>query len=175
MQLILPSVLAQSEGPCMVIDVREYPEFAAGALPQARLVPLGGLAEASRAWDPQARTILVCKSGTRARKAAELLHARGFTDLVVLEGGTEAWIAAGLPVKRQAGPWSMERQVRAVAGALGLAGTLLGVLVNPWFLTVPGFVGAGLLFSGVTDTCMLATLLGKLPWNHPTNSCASGR
>ncbi len=170
-QEIQPNVLAQAQDAGIVIDVREYPEFALGALPQAQLVPLSSLAEACLGWDPHERRILVCKSGKRSRQAAELLRERGFTNLAVLEGGTEAWIAAGLPVKRQAGPWSMERQVRVIAGSLGLAGTLLGTMLNPWFFLLPGFIGAGLTFSGITDTCMMATLLAKLPWNRASASC----
>lgn len=172
MQEIPPNVLAQDQEPCVVIDVREYPEYAAGALPQARLVPLGRLAAMSREWKREDRYVLVCKSGTRARKAAELLRKQGFTNLAVLEGGTEAWAATGFPLKRENGPWSMERQVRAIAGTLGLSGTLLGVLFSPWFFVLPGFIGAGLLFSGVTDTCMMATLLGRLPWNRAATACA---
>ena len=174
-QAIQPSALAQADDACIVIDVREYPEFAAGALPQAKLVPLGGLAEASRDWEPHERRILVCKSGKRSRQAAKLLRERGFTNLAVLDGGTDAWIAAGLPVKRQAGPWSMERQVRAIAGTLGLVGMLLGAMVNPWFYVLPGIIGAGLLLSGITDSCMMATLLAKLPWNQTSAACNVGR
>ena len=59
------------------------------------------------------------------------------------------------------------RQVQIVAGSLAFAGALLAWLVSPWFIALSGFVGAGLVFAGVTDTCMMAMLLAKLPYNHP--------
>jgi len=59
------------------------------------------------------------------------------------------------------------RQVQIVAGSLALTGALLAWLVSPWFIALSGFVGAGLLFAGITDTCMMALLLAKLPYNRP--------
>jgi hypothetical protein len=48
-----------------------------------------------------------------------------------------------------------------------LTGVALGVLVNPWFLAVAAFFGAGLTFAGTTGTCGLALVLMKMPWNRP--------
>jgi hypothetical protein len=82
---------------------------------------------------------------------------------------------AGLPVERQAvGGISLERQVRIVAGALVLSGTLLGVFVHPLLFILPGFVGGGLMFAGITDICGMGMLLARMPWNKVTNrSCAN--
>ena len=85
---------------------------------------------------------------------------------MVVEGGTEAWIAAGLPVSRGvAKVISLERQVRIVAGTLVLTGVLLAYFVHPAFVGISAFVGAGLIFAGVTDWCGMGLLLAKLPWN----------
>jgi rhodanese-related sulfurtransferase len=152
---------------CIVVDVRQYPEFAAGAIPSARLVPLNSLEKAAKDWDRGHRYVRVCKSGKRSEQAAAILERMGFTWVAMLQGGTEAWIEAGLPVaKASRRVWSLERQVRAIAGAMILAFTLLGIAVSSWFLGATLFVGAGLLVAGVTDICLMATVLGKLSWNR---------
>ena len=92
----------------------------------------------------------------------------------VLQGGFEAWKAAGLPTQvEEKKPWSLERQVRAIAGSMVILFTVLGVLVSPYFLGLTLFVGAGLLFAGVTDVCLMATALGKLPWNRASSAACN--
>ncbi len=149
------------------IDVREYPEFAAGHIAGSHLAPLGSLAAISAGWDRSQPLLLICKSGRRAEKARQQLSAAGFSSLRVLEGGIDGWRAAGKPVEvEQRQPWSMERQVRTVAGSLVLLTLALAWLVSRWFLLGTAFVGAGLVFAGVSDICMMARLLGRLPWNR---------
>jgi hypothetical protein len=84
----------------------------------------------------------------------------------VLDGGMNAWVAAGLPVRRGVNRLSMERQVRLAAGALAAFGGLLAVAVHPLFGLLSAFVGGGLVRSGITGSCEMATLLGKLPYNR---------
>lgn len=60
---------------------------------------------------------------------------------------------------------SMERQVRIVAGALVLLGSVLAMSINVWFALLPAFVGCGLMYAGISNTCAMASLLGKFPWN----------
>ncbi len=153
----------------VIIDVREYPEFAGGSITSARLVPLSTLEIAAKAWDPGTPYLFVCKTGGRARKAAAKLAQMNFSNLAVLDGGMDAWRQAGLPCEvAQSKPWSLERQVRTIAGAMILLWTILAIAVSPWFLAGTLFVGAGLLFAGVTDLCLMATVLGKMPWNRPS-------
>jgi len=152
----------------LFIDVREFPEYAAGHIAGSQLVPLSTLASVSESWDPATPITLVCKSGRRAEEAREQLAARNFTNLTVLAGGIEAWRAAGKPLEATARqPWSLERQVRIVAGSLVLITLLLAHFVSTYFFFATAFVGAGLVFAGVSDICMMATVLGKLPWNRP--------
>ncbi|MFN3323972.1 MAG: rhodanese-like domain-containing protein [Bryobacteraceae bacterium] len=159
---------------CTIVDVREYPEFASGAIEGAQLAPLSTVEQYARTLDKSASLLLVCKSGRRATQAAEKLVSLGFEDVAVMEGGMEAWRAAGLPVRvAERRPWSLERQVRAIAGSMVLISTVLGLTVSPWFFAWTLFVGAGLTFAGVTDICLMATLLGKLPWNRASQGCAS--
>jgi rhodanese-related sulfurtransferase len=153
-------------GGCLLVDVREYSEYEAERAPGAILAPLSALDEGLGALDPARPVYLVCQSGARAARAAERLAARGFKDVRVIEGGMRGWAAAGLPVERGAGRvWSLERQVRFAAGLLVLAGVLLS-LVSPWLVLLAGFVGAGLAFSAVTDTCGMASVLARMPWNR---------
>src|SRR5487761_317015 len=158
----------RNESNRVIIDVREYPEFAAGAIPGASLVPLGSLQQKATDWDRQGPYVLVCKSGKRSEQGAAALESMGFGDIAVLQGGTDAWVSAGLPVQRAAHqPWSLERQVRVIAGTMILISTVLGLAVSAWFFAFTLFVGTGLLVAGVTDLCLMATVLGKMPWNRP--------
>jgi len=77
-----------------------------------------------------------------------------------------AWESAGLPLKRGAKMMSLERQVRIAAGALVFTGAVLGYFVNPAWIALSGFVGAGLVFAGITDTCGMGMLIARMPWNN---------
>jgi len=110
--------------------------------------------------------LLLCKSGHRASMAAEIFQQLNMPKIFVVEGGTDLWDEQGLPVERGTSAISLERQVRITAGTLVFLGTLLGVFVNRYFLIIPGFVGAGLVFAGVTDTCAMGLLLARMPWNR---------
>ena len=156
-----------------LIDVREYPEFAEGHIDGAELVPLGMLAKASEGWDHSEPLTLICRSGRRAEQARQTLAAKGFQSLTVLEGGVEAWSKDGKPLIVAANkPWSMERQVRVVAGSLVLVFFTLGLLVSAKFFFGTGLIGAGLVYAGASDNCMMASVLGRMPWNDPKKAAA---
>ena len=156
-----------------LIDVREFPEFAQGHIEGAELVPLGTLGTASDGWDRFAPLTLVCRSGRRAEEARQTLARKGFTSLNVLDGGVEAWTNRGKPLTvAQNKPWSMERQVRVTAGVLVLTFFGLGLLTSKKFFLGAGLVGAGLLYAGISDTCMMASVLGRMPWNAPEKADA---
>jgi rhodanese-related sulfurtransferase len=149
-----------------LIDVRTPVEFAEVHVPRARNLPLDELKPAALSLPKEQPVYLLCRSGQRAAKAAEKLTREGFTQPVVVAGGTLAWVAANLPVERSAVKViSLERQVRIVAGSLVLTGVILGWFVNRGFFGLSAFVGAGLVFAGITDFCGMGLLLAKLPWN----------
>lgn len=153
--------------PLQIVDVREAPEFAGGRIAGARLIPQGELAGRAAGLDRSRPVVLVCRSGKRSEQAREKLAALGFPQLACLEGGLMAWEAAGLPVEKDArAPWSLERQVRVAAGGLVLLGVALGFFVHPGFFGLSAFVGAGLIFAGVTDWCGMGLLIAKAPWNR---------
>lgn len=155
---------AQPSSP--VIDVRTPVEFAEVHVPQARSVPLDELKPGSLQLPKGQPVYLLCRSGQRATKAAEKLAKEGFSQPVVVEGGTLAWIEAKLPVTRgQTRVIGLERQVRIAAGAIVLTGVLLAWFVNFNFIWLSGFVGAGLIFAGIADFCGMGLLIAQMPWN----------
>jgi rhodanese-related sulfurtransferase len=171
--LLLPADLARLRVECprtRLLDVRTPGEFDSQHIAGAYNVPLDTLAEHGAeiggVTDP---VVLVCRSGQRARKAEEALRATGMSNLHVLDGGMAAWVAAGQPVREGQRRMSLERQVRIAAGALAATGGILAVFANPLFAVLPALVGSGLVFSGVTDTCAMGTVLALLPHNRPAS------
>ncbi|VAX41253.1 Rhodanese-related sulfurtransferases [hydrothermal vent metagenome] len=156
-----------------LIDVRTPVEFREVHVPIAQNVPLDSLAPedvmASRNNESDKPLYVICRSGSRSTKASEAFVKAGFTNIVNVEGGTLAWDAAQFPVVRGKKAISLERQVRIVAGLLILLGVGLS-FVNPWFVGLSAFVGAGLTFAGITDTCAMGMMLAKMPWNK-VNDC----
>lgn len=150
-----------------LIDVREPSEYAGEHIPNATLVSLSNFDFRKIPQDSSKKVVLYCRSGNRSTMAAQKLFDTGFTTVTHLDGGISAWKEAGYPTKiNRNAPISLMRQVQIVAGSLVLISTLLGAFVSPWFLLLSGFVGTGLTYAGVTDTCMLAMLLAKLPYNQ---------
>lgn len=145
----------------------------------ARLLPLDELPRRLGEIDRTRPVVVVCRTGKRSAQARETLQSAGFAQVSDLAGGLTAWQEAGLPLeKAERVPWSLERQVRVVAGSLVLLGVALGLLVHPAFFGLSAFVGAGLVFAGVTDWCGMGLLLARMPWNRRpqdagTNGAAS--
>jgi rhodanese-related sulfurtransferase len=161
--------LLKSDRPLTIWDVRTPAEFAAVHVARARSMPLDQLDPAavsagrSTCDEP---IYVICQYGARGASAAERLAAAGIAPVFNIEGGTSAWEKAGLPVERSGGKViSLERQVRIAAGSLVLIGLVLAKLIHPAFAGLCAFVGAGLVFAGVTDYCGMGMLLAKMPWN----------
>ncbi|WP_020474288.1 rhodanese-like domain-containing protein [Zavarzinella formosa] len=147
-----------------LIDVRTPVEYRSIHAEGARSIPLDRLDAANVS---QSEPIyVICHTGGRAAKACEMLKLAGNPNVVNVEGGTKAWEEAGLPVVRGKKAMSLERQVRIAAGSLVLIGVALGFLVHEYLFGLSGFVGAGLVFAGVTDTCGMGMLFARMPWNQ---------
>ena len=169
--------LVQAGDPVELIDVRTPIEFREVHVTFARNIPLDQL-------DPKQLTVgrtgsqkpvyVICRSGSRGKQACEKIVAHGFSNVVNVEGGTMAWDQAGLPVVRGQKTISLERQVRIAAGALGLTGAVLGYFVSPYWIGLSAFVGAGLIFAGVTDTCAMGMMLARMPWNRVSSNSTTG-
>ncbi len=150
-----------------LIDVRTPVEFRELHVEHARNVPLDQLDPVAvmqaRNGSKDEPLYLICRSGSRGRPACEKFLAAGFSNVVNVEGGTLACVEAGLPVVRGKKAISLERQVRIAAGSLVMLGVLLGWLVHPALAGLSAFVGAGLIFAGITDTCGMGMMLARMP------------
>ena len=153
-----------------IIDVRTPAEYQAVHIPSAKLVPLDVLDPhqliASRSTDAHDPLYLVCQSGSRTSEAWKRFASAGFDNVVCIDGGTQAWERAGLPVERGRDVIPLDRQVRIGAGAMMLAGVALGLIIHPVGLILSVGVGAGLVYSGVTGNCGMAKVLARMPWNQ---------
>ncbi|MGB3289705.1 MAG: rhodanese family protein [Burkholderiaceae bacterium] len=163
-----PQAFHQNQGEgILLVDIRSADEYAREHIAQARHIPLEQMAQASAALHGAKAVVFHCRSGNRTALNAEMLGACVSCDAYVLEGGLDAWKKAGLPVVTDAAqPLELQRQVQIAAGTMIVLGTALGATVSPWFLMLSGFVGAGLIFAGVSGFCGLARLLMKMPWNR---------
>jgi len=174
MSTITPADLQQrltANPDLILLDVRTPAEFDEVHVPNARLEPLDLLQSANSIAAlglPKDQPLhLLCRSGARATNAATKLKDAGYGQTLVVEGGTLAWIEAGLPVVRgERKVIGLERQVRIAAGALVLTGVVLSLTIHPGFIGLSAFVGAGLVFAGITDWCGMGLLLAKAPWNQ---------
>jgi rhodanese-related sulfurtransferase len=161
-----------------LIDVRTPVEFREVHVDFARNVPLDQLdpariaAERNGSGEP---LYVICRSGSRGQQAREKLLAAGHANVVNVAGGTQAWDEAGLPVVRGQKAISLERQVRIAAGSLVLLGALLGYFAHPYWIALSAFVGAGLVFAGITDTCGMGMLLARMPWNQVRNPSSASK
>lgn len=166
------SQLVQAGESIELIDVRTPVEFREVHVSFAKNVPLDQLDPASftagRAESKQPLYV-ICRSGSRGQQACDKFAAAGFTNVVNVEGGTQAWDQAQLPVVRGQKAISLERQVRIAAGALVLAGVGLSWL-SPYAIGLSAFVGAGLMFAGITDTCGMGMILARMPWNRVSST-----
>lgn len=162
--------------PVHLIDVRTPAEYRSGHIHGATSIPLdeldreilrGHLGDDKAGRDRP--LYLTCLSGDRARQAAEKLRQAGLENLYLVEGGTEAWRQAGLPMQRCGNVISLERQVQIALGTLLVLKVLFGFTINELFFAVIPLIGAGLIAAGITRWCGMARLLAMMPWNRRTD------
>ncbi|MEU8041048.1 rhodanese-like domain-containing protein [Streptosporangium sp. NPDC049078] len=155
----------------LVVDVRTPGEYATCHIPGAVNLPLDQIdAHLNRiVADAGGQLLLVCQVGGRAAQARARLTGAGLEGSTILAGGMNAWNAAGGPTSGADDGgrprWSLERQVRLVAGSLVSSSVLAGVWWPPAGY-LAGFIGAGLTFAAITDTCAMGMALARLPYNR---------
>ncbi len=177
-QSILPAELNTllSKG-CCLVDVREPVEHAEEHITGAKLIPLGQLEKRTAEIDRNAPVVVMCRSGKRGGEALKKLQALGITDVRNLEGGILAWKAAGLPVGTSGEKvFPLMQQVQLTIGLGVLTGAILALTVNPNWVFLCAFFGAGLTMAGSTGWCGLAILMSKMPWNRVAGQacCSTG-
>jgi len=164
------------QSPVDVIDVRSPLQFREVHLEVARNVPFDALDPAAvmnERSDKDQPLYLICQAGIRGAKACQKFLEAGYTNVINVEGGTQAWLAAGLPVVHSGTGISIERQVRIAAGSLVLLGAVLGFFWNSYFIGLSAFVGAGLMFAGITNSCGMAKILVMMPWNRVSDGASA--
>jgi rhodanese-related sulfurtransferase len=155
------------DGTAVLVDIREPMEHARESIPGAQLHSLSRFDAAALSRQGKPAVIFHCQSGRRTCDNAEQLLACGAPEAFILDGGLQGWKAAGLATRLdRSKPIEIQRQVQITAGALILLGLLLAWQVSPVFLGLTAFVGAGLVFAGVSGWCGMARLLGVMPWNR---------
>jgi len=163
------------KGNGMLLDVREYAEYAGGRVMGAELLPLGEIETRHKEIDTSKPIYVMCRSGNRSTQAQAKLKKLGFENVTNVKGGFTAWKKENLPFEKdEKAPWDLERQVRFVAGMLVLIGFVLSLLVHPYLIGVSVFIGAGLVFSAATNTCTMGMILAKMPWNRMPQTCETG-
>ncbi len=174
LQTVSPTAAAEliRQG-AVLVDIREADEHARESIPGSRHHALSGI-DGTSVGTGKDVLIFHCRSGARTKgNSARLAAAAPACRTYVLEGGLDAWKKAGLPVSLdRSQPIDIMRQVQIATGSLVLLGVLLGAFVTPGFYALSGFVGAGLLFAGVSGFCGMARVLGAMPWNQPTTASA---
>jgi len=149
-----------------LVDVREADEFASERINGAILVPLSKFDPSQIHNSEDKQVVLYCRSGNRSHRAAEKLLDAGYAEVTHLKGGIMAWRSQGMPIKaNKNAPISIMRQVQITAGSLVFFGTILSLIGFPQFMFLTGFVGAGLMFAGISNTCSMANLLSMLPYS----------
>jgi len=161
------------------LDVRTPAEFAAVHVPTAQSLPLDALDAAvfqRQRGAGRGPVFVLCQSGARAARAISRLEQGGVKDCVLVEGGTQAWIDAGLPVVRGPGRViSLLRQMQITVGVLSATGALLALVSHPLFAVIPLLTGCGLVFAGISGTCGMVLLLARMPWNRGGQGCSASQ
>jgi rhodanese-related sulfurtransferase len=159
-----------------LLDVRTAAEYRSGHIPGAQLIPIEELtpdAIAKRFKRPslghEETLYIICQAGPRAEDAAKRLRQAGYTNLALVEGGTQHWEKAGLPLQRCGRAIALERQVQIAIGSLLVMKVLLGFSVHELFFALTAFIGVGLIVAGTTRWCGMARLIARMPWNRSDN------
>ncbi len=161
----------QQQGLIHLIDVRTPAEFGAVHAKGAVNIPLDKLEPSALAYCNGDPAYFICKSGIRARKAMEKLAQSGFSNMIEVEGGTDAWVKARLPVQKGQKALGLEQQVRLIAGSMALTGAGIVLAGQPMGLALVAMMGLGMVYAGITDTCGMAMVLAKAPWNQNAKAC----
>lgn len=157
-------------GAAVLVDIRNPDEYAREHIPGSISLPVSALDRADLKLKAGQQAIFHCKSGMRTNSNCAILAQQVEGEAFMLDGGLDAWRALGLPTaKDSSAPLEINRQVQITAGGLILLGVLLGWFVSPAGFGLSAFIGAGLMFAGISGWCGMATVLQAMPWNrrHP--------
>jgi rhodanese-related sulfurtransferase len=148
----------------LLLDVRTKVEYQECHIPHAMNIPLNSLADSLEILSSYKYIYVHCRSGKRSAKACSMMSNIP-VESYNIKGGILAWKEEKFPTKEQKTVLPLMRQVMIAAGSLVLLGTILALVIDLVWIYLSLFVGAGLLFAGVSGWCGMALLLAKMPWN----------
>ncbi|MFN4150095.1 MAG: rhodanese-like domain-containing protein [Candidatus Sericytochromatia bacterium] len=159
-------VLNNNEGNFIAIDVRTKGEFRGTNISNVKNIPLDEIKKHSQELKKYDKVYISCHNGSRTEEACKKLSKEGVSTIPV-DGGIVAWRKAGYPVNSSSDREmiSIQRQVQITVGSLIILGFVLSNAINPSFIYISVAMGVGLLFTGISGSCMMASVLGKMPWN----------
>ena len=150
----------------MLVDVRTPSEFRSQHVHGSINLPLESFKADKLPFKHKTAIHVICQSGGRSAKFCDKLQDNGYLSVYELDGGVDAWKASGMELVNGEKSMSLERQVRIAAGTMVIIGVAFGAAVAPAWYALSGFIGAGLVFAGLTDTCGMGMALSKMPWNQ---------
>jgi rhodanese-related sulfurtransferase len=156
----------QDDRTAVLVDVRTPSEFRSQHIHGSINLPLESFKADKLPFKRETAIHVICQSGGRSAKFCDKLQDNGYLSVYDVDGGVDAWKASGMELVNGEKSMSMERQVRIAAGTMVIIGVAFGAAVAPAWYALSGFIGAGLVFAGVTDTCGMGMALAKMPWNQ---------
>ena len=154
-------------GEAIILDVRTPAEYNAEHIEGTANIPLDQIDQHLNTLRGYKHIYVHCASGNRSTQACRKLDTLGMDNIINVEGGLSAWKSEGFPIFRsRKSVLPIMQQVQIVAGSLAFMGAVLGLIINPAFVLISAFVGAGLTFAGATGTCTMGLILARMPWNR---------
>lgn len=157
----------RSEG-VILIDVRSVDQYNNQSIKGAINIPMSELEDNIDMLRGYDTVYIQCNTGNISSQAYAELENFGLTTVVNLDGGIQRWVELGFSTIKKSNVLPMVRQVFLTAGLLVLLGVVGGVCIHTHFFFLAGFVGCGLIFSGLTGKCGMTKVLDLMPWNSKT-------
>ncbi|MGE4370003.1 MAG: rhodanese-like domain-containing protein [Burkholderiaceae bacterium] len=89
----------QNDG--LFIDIRNHDAFKAGAIPQARNIPVADINTKTGSLPKDKPLIVYCEQGRESMRIARSLRKQGFDQVYSIDGGLRGWLQAGMPVSKK--------------------------------------------------------------------------
>lgn len=159
----------------ILIDVREPNECKEQSIKGSISMPLSTFSQ--DAFDElierniDKKIIIHCKAGGRSNSVCQkVIQFNPKLEVYNLHGGIMACEKVGFDIAAEpsccaAKKMTIMQQTQLSIGVCVLMGALLGYIFSPFFLIIPAFFGAGLIWAGISGTCNLSLILAKMPWN----------
>ncbi len=150
----------------LLIDVRTPGEFRGASIIGAKNITNTEINQHLDELKKYETVFVHCASGGRSSSCCLKLESQGLNNVVNVKGGINEWKSAGFAILDGKGSIPVIRQVHIIASTLILLSVILAKTIHPDFVYLAGIVSLGLGASGVFNTCLMANVLEKMPWNR---------